>query len=121
MSRKIKINQATRRTAQIIVQNILKPTYFKEGVPLDEIADALRDMGITMIMEDNTEWSGFLVGSTGEAFIRLAPTTTSVFGNSWCNKNIIFYEPYDNTGLLITWYKCESRRYEKFEVIGYIS
>jgi hypothetical protein len=99
MARKVMINQATRRTAQVMVQNILKPTYFKDGVPLDDLADALKDMGIVMVMEDNTEWAGFLVGSQGECFIRLAPMTTAVMGQSWQNKDIVFYDPYENTGL----------------------
>lgn len=118
MARKVMINQATRRTAQTVVRNILKPTYFAEGVPLDELSDALEDMGIIMVMEDNTEWAGFLCGSKGECFIRLAPATTRETDHP---SGLDFYDPYENTGLRLTWYKCESRYDAKFEVIGYIS
>lgn len=112
MARKVMINQATRRTAARVVQNILKPTYFNDGVPINELADELKDMGIVMLMEDNTEWSGFFCGLEGECFIRLAPMTTESCG---------FFTPYENTGLRLTWYKCTSRQDRKFEVIGYIS
>ncbi len=121
MAKKIMIRQAMRRTAQVSIQNILKPTYFAEGVPLDEMSDALKDMGIIMVMEDFTEWSGFLCGSHGECFIRLAPMTTMKEGTAPFNEGLEFYEPYENTGLRLTWYKCESRRDAKFEVIGYIT
>ena len=121
MARKVMINQATRRTASRVVQNILKPTYFKDGVPLDEMADELKDMGIVMIMEDNTEWAGFLVGSKGECWIRLAPMTTAKQGTAPFNEGIEFYDPYENTGLRLTWYRMESRYDKKFEVIGYIT
>ena len=121
MPHKIMINQATRKTAQAVLQDILKSTYFSDGVPLDTIADNFKDMGIIMVMEDYTEWSGFLYGSVGKCFIRLAPMSTMKKGTDSFNKGLEFYDPYENTGLRLTWYKCTSRRDSKFEVIGYIT
>jgi len=117
MARKMMINQATRRTAQIIVQNILKPTYFNY-IPIGELDEALQDMGIVMLQEDNTEWAGFLLGDEGDVFIRIAPLTSAVDAK---NNAVPVYTPYENTGLRLAWYRCESRKSRKMEVIGYIS
>lgn len=118
--KKVMIRQAMRRTAQVSIQNVVKSTYFTQ-IPLDEMSDALKDMGIVMVQEDFTEWSGFLCGDQGECFIRLAPMTTMKEGTEPFNAGLEFYTPYENTGLRMTWYKCESRRDRKFEVITYIS
>jgi hypothetical protein len=111
------INQATRRTAQIAVQNILRPTYF-DYIPIGELDEVLQDMGIVMVQEDNTEWAGLLMGDEGEIFIRLAPMTSA---DDAKNNAIPVYTPYENTGLRLTWYRCESRKSRKMEVIGYVS
>ncbi|RLA58209.1 MAG: hypothetical protein DRQ78_12455 [Epsilonproteobacteria bacterium] len=118
MARKMIINQKNRRVASKAIQSILKPTYFADGVPLDALSDALEELGIFMVQEDNTEWEGFLCGSKGECFIRLAPKSSEDIDHP---SGLAFYEPFENTGLRLTWYKCESRRDSKFEVIGYLT
>ena len=124
MTKKINITRYMRKKASEVIQNILNPTYFVDGVPLDEIADTLREIGIVMIMEDNTEWAGMLLGAEGRCFIHLAPISSCWTPNipeGYIGHGINFYEPFENTGLVITWYKCTSRKDQSVEVIGYIS
>lgn len=116
----VMIKQAVRRTAQVSIQNVVKKTYFTQ-IPLDEMADVLKELYIVMVQEDNTEWSGLLCGDEGECFIRLAPEYTAKLELIDNTEEVLFYTPYENTGLRITWYRCESRRDRKFEVIAYIS
>lgn len=124
MAKKVNITAKARKQAGVAIQNLLKPTYFKNGVPLDEIAETLKELGIVMIMEDNTEWSGFLLGAEGRCFIRLAPVKSKWTPDNpegYTGHGLNFYEPFENTGLVLTWYRCESRFDRAIEVIGYIS
>jgi len=117
MARKMMMNQKDRRIVSKAVQKVLKETYFKQ-IPLDALGDALVDSGMIMLQEDNTEWAGWLCGEKGRAFFRIAPISSGIVDE---NIQEEFYTPYENAGLLITWYKCESRYDSKYEVIGYIS
>ena len=124
MAKKINITAKARKQANRVIGSILKPTYFKGGVPLNEIAVALKEQGIVMIMEDNTEWAGFLLGAEGRCFIRLAPVSscwTPDNPEGYIGHGLDFYEPFENTGLVLTWYKMESRLDKAIEVVGYIS
>lgn len=115
MAKKMLINSSVRKTAQVVLQNVVKRTYFKH-IPINDIDIALQDMEIVMVQEDNTEWTGMFCGDQGECFIRLAPMNFNI------NKDgVLFYTPYENTGLRLTWYRCESRKDRKFEVIAYIT
>ena len=111
------VNKSIRHRVGKAVWEVLKPTYFKE-IPLDSICQALIENDMIMLQEDNTEWNGILCGIQGEAFFHVAPLDS---GRIDYDINEEVYEPYENTGLRLTWYKCESRRDGKFEVIGYIS
>lgn len=120
----ITMTATLRRCANQAVYELLKPTYFYDGVPLHKLESTLKDMGIVMIMEDNTEWSGMLCGANGECFIRLAPVETKWTPDNpegYTGHGINFYKTYENAGLRLTWYKCTSRNDSKYEVIGYIS
>lgn len=124
MAKKVNITAKARKQAQTAIQNLLKPTYFKEGVPLNEIAETLKELGIVMIMEDNTEWAGFLLGAEGRCFIRLAPVNTKWTPDNpegYKGHGIDFFKAFENTGLVLTWYKMESRFDKAIEVVGYIS
>jgi len=124
MPRKVMMNQKIRKVVGKDVQEILKPGYFDGGVPIDKIVDVLKSHRIVLLQEDNTEWSGFFCGAEGRAFIRLAPV-----GTKWNPDNrefyhshgVEFYTPFENTGLVLTWYRCENRNDRKYEVVGYIS
>jgi len=37
-----------------------------------------------------------------------------------CN-GVDYYKPFANTGFRLSWYKCDSRRDGKYEIIGYLT
>ena len=110
------INRQLRNKAQKAVQNAVNATYYSE-VPIDTIADNLRTVGIVMIQEDNTEWSGMLCGSDSRCTIRIARNDVYDI-TRWGTKK---YEEIDNACIALTWYKCTSRKDSKFEVIAYLA
>lgn len=124
MAKKILMNAKKRKMVSNAVYEILKSTYFADGVPLHEISSTLKKFGVIMVMEDNTEWSGLVCGDEGSCNIRLAPIEsmwTPDNPEGYTGHGFKFYESYDNAGLILSWYRCTSRRDGKYEVIGYIS
>jgi len=111
---KVKMDAKTRKIAGKAVYNVLKPTYFTE-IPINIIGDALKENGIVMLQEDNTEWSGIFCGEQGQCIIILADEKSK-----YEKDGIEFYIPYDNVGLSLSWYKCNDRSTRKIEVIGYV-
>ena len=114
---RVLMNRKLRNQAQKAIQNVLKQTYF-DYIPIGEIDMALQNIGIVMLQEDNTEWSGFFVGNKGECLLRLASIDSA---DDPKYKAIPTYKPFENAGLCLSWYKCESRKSTPMEVIGYIS
>jgi hypothetical protein len=97
------------------LQKILKQTYFK-SIPLDRMFKVLEKHGIVAIQEDNTYWSGFLMGGVKN-------TEMVNFNLGYKNEykeehGIKRYMAVSNAVLTMTYYKMPSG---KFEVIGYIS
>lgn len=94
------------------ISDLLSPKnvteYFRQ-IPLASIGKILKNDKIIMVQEDNTEWSGMLLGKDGRAKIDLAPMNT---------KDGEFYTPYTNTVLVLTWHKMPSGKYE---VLSYVS
>lgn len=113
---KNKISAKLRKQASKIVCEILKPTYFKDGVPLNELFTALESIGIIVIMEDNTRWSGFLCGSDSHCIFTLADINTKYIMNGY-----EMYDSYNNIGLMISWYWMEGTTGKRCEINGYIS
>ena len=111
-SKKNNISAKDRKVAVKVIQDVLKPTYFN-GIPMNRIVVALRKINIVLVQEDNTEWSGFFTGSEGRTTIRIAPLESGELRNG-----LYFYEPYDNTMLVLSWYQIRPGR---MEVTGYIS
>lgn len=58
---KKKMPAKLRDKAQGIVYKILKKNFF-EQIPLQEIREGLKSVNISLLQEDDTEWSGFLLG-----------------------------------------------------------
>ena len=58
--------QETKDKINKEIQNVLKPTYFKE-IPLDDLFKVLDKYNIVPIQEDNTYWSGMLTGGVKRA------------------------------------------------------
>ena len=93
--------------AKLLCQAVSNTYYPK--IPLREIFDAIETAGLVPVMEDNTRWEGFLCGSDGRLFVRLAAKESA---------NGLFFEPSENAGLAVCWHKMGSG---KFEIISYVS
>lgn len=114
---KCNISQKDRRKVAKDLRVVLNAIYFDGGVPIDDITESFEWNDLVLLQEDNTEWSGFFCGAEGEAFIRVAHKD-NIEGYYDGHPH---YKPYDNTGLKLTWYRCNSRTDNKYEVIGYLS
>lgn len=108
-----KMLAAHRKKAVTAVQKVLKPIYF-DRIPINEIADALAKVGVVILQEDNTEWSGIFVGSSGNVTLALGPIESGEKVNG-----IMTYQSYSNVMLALQWYKESPRK--KFEINGYIT
>jgi len=83
-------------------------------VKFQEIINLLNDNGIVILQEDNTEWEGFLTGADGRANIRIAFKNSE---HTLPNKGLSFYEPIDNSLLVLTWHKITAM----YETVAYLS
>jgi hypothetical protein len=110
------INASLRRKAMAAVQYVLKDTYY-DYIPIGELDEALQNLGIVMLQEDNTEFDGVFVGNDSHCLIRLAPLDSGDHENY----AIPVYLPYENCALSLSWYRCDNRKSTPIEVIGYVS
>lgn len=104
-----------RKKINTQIQKFLKPTYFK-SIPLDELFDILEKNGIKPIQEDNTEWSGWLLGGVKK-------TEQVHFNLAWKDEyerdqGMKRYKAIKNAVLNMSYYKMQSGN---FEVISYVS
>lgn len=95
------------------LHRLMEPTYFKD-IPLDEIFNLLKEMGLVPLQEDQTEWEGMLTGESSHTVLRLGYTRSGKLGNN----NIMTYVEIENAGLSLSWHKMGSG---KVEVLAYIS
>jgi hypothetical protein len=102
MGQTITLPQSIRKPLSNALYAVLKPTYF-DGIPMQQIMDSFKTVGVSVIQEDGTEWSGMFTGREGRANIELA-----------FNGKVV-----ENAALALTWHKMEKSG--KFEVVGYIS
>ena len=96
------------------LQKVLKKTYFK-AIPLDEMFKVLEKEGVVPLQEDNTYWSGLLIGGSDK-------TQMVNFNLGWANEfqkvhGIKMYQAIPNSTLNMSYYKMPSGKYE---VIGYV-
>jgi len=87
------------------LQDITSPPYYHE-IPLDDIFEILEENDVMPLQEDDTLWSGLLLGADGRTTIRLAL------------KNGAGYRKIKNSMLVLTWHKMDSGRWE---VVTYLS
>lgn len=79
-------------------------TKYHNKIPLADVVKILAKYGLIMLQEDNTEWSGLLVGETGtQQMIDIGYKET---------KNGEMYTPIENAALVLSWYKMPTGRYE---------
>lgn len=100
VSQKLKVGLRKKVNAELI--KYTTGTYFK-AIPLKDLFSILKKHGIIALQEDNTEWSGLLAGNSETTSFSIAPVSSKV-------ENM--YQPYDNTVLVLQWYKMESGKYE---------
>ena len=108
----VKINAGIRARLNAAVQKVTPGNYY-DNIPLDEIDAALRSEGYLLIQEDNTEWSGFLMGDDSGTLFTLGDLNNhrEVNGRET-------YAEVANSGLRMTWYKMSSGRYE---IVKYVT
>jgi len=100
---KKKINTQLRKAIQ---------TYNPE-IPLDEIEAILQQFGLIILQEDNTPWSGMLTGADAQATFELA-----YLESAYQENDMTFYVPIENAGLLLSWYRMGSGKYE---IVTYVA
>lgn len=116
------LNSNIRKQINTDLYNLITPehktTYF-EAIPLQDIFDILQNYNIVVLQEDNTIWSGLLLGDEASATFPIAyksPIDPNLFigeGNKdTSDDNLIQYDPIVNSELYLYWYKMESGRYE---------
>jgi hypothetical protein len=83
-----------------------KNVWFDE-IPLQQIFDIMEAHGVVPLQEDNTEWSGMLLGREAQITLPLAPK-----GTAEESATDMEYTPFKNATLHLSWYTMPSGRYE---------
>lgn len=109
MSKRPLGNPKLKVQLQKTVYSILKPTFF-EKIPLGAISEAFRAFGVSLVDEDGSPWSGFLLGNKDCGDER-AKDQHAKFALAY-NGQLL------NCHLIISWCRMGSG---KMEVIGYVS
>jgi hypothetical protein len=93
---------------------------YHEKIPLGAVFGILYNEDIIPLQEDYTEWRGMLIGEVGEMHLELSPKNSGRYRvwNGEIIKSILFYTPYKNVMLNLSWYKMPSGRYEVTSYIG---
>ena len=114
--KKIRLDSKTRKLINRYFSQMIntgKNNKYYDSIPLHEYFAVLRAHNIVPLQEDNTMWSGFLVGEQGNARIEIAPFESGVNRDG-----LAFYNPFSNAMFILSWYRMPSNRYE---VSAYIS
>ncbi len=110
------ITESKRMTLQSTVKRRINQQLHKIGtdyykaIPLNMIFNILKSYNIIVLQEDNTEWSGMLVGNNEQVYFDL--------GNAQTKNEKNQYIPYTNAMLALSYYKMSSGRYE---IVSYIT
>ena len=96
------------------INKLITNTYFK-SIPLDKIDEILRKNGALLLQEDNTAWSGLLMGRDGRANLDLGDLESARSEN----RPATFYTPYTNAVLVLMWHKMEVSG--NYEITSYVS
>ena len=60
-AKKRNLTQPIKKKMNKEIHKFVKDTYYR-SIPLGNIMDAVRRFGVVVLQEDQTEWSGFLLG-----------------------------------------------------------
>lgn len=110
-----KVRKLPKKTKDKInkeIQDILKPTYFKE-IPLNDLFKVLDKYNIVPIQEDNTYWSGMLTGGVKD-------TVQTYFELAWkdSKEGNRYTQEIPNASLALSYYKMPSTG--RYEIISYL-
>lgn len=113
---KTSLKVGDRKKINTDLQKILKPTYFDQ-IPLDKMFKVLEKHRLVPLQEDNTYWSGFLLGGVKD-------TEMVNFNLGWKEeyreeRGMKRYMAVPNSVLTMTYYKMPQSG--NYEVIGYVS
>lgn len=103
-----KINGRLRNQAAHKLHAITKG--MQPTIPMIDIMDALEELGIVVLQEDNTRWAGMFVGRQGSADFELGDLDSE-------EKDGTFHR-VQNSMLRMTWYRFDTGRYE---IVAYLS
>lgn len=106
-----RLDSSTRRKANNAIHDLtvkLQPT-----IPLDAITAVLDGLNLVLLQEDNTEWSGMLLGREGKMTANLAWRDSA-----YDQRGLVAYEPIINSMLVLTWYKQGP---SSWETVAYLS
>ena len=109
---KQKLTQPIKKKINKVIGQVLKPTYFS-SIPLDKVFSATEKFGVIVLQEDQTEWSGLLLGGTDK-------TEQVYFQLGWKDTmdSEKRYQVIPNAMLALSYYKMQSGKYE---VLAYIT
>jgi hypothetical protein len=111
-AKKLLIKGNVRTKINNEIHKLINNKYFPK-IPLSAIFDIMGKQGVVAIQEDNTEWSGMLLGREGKLHVELADASQyAEVGNKR-----VYNTVYENM-LILTWYKMDSGNYE---VVAYVS
>ena len=114
----VKMNASLRKKAKEALSKCVKDIYYRE-IPITEICAELKKVGVVVLQEDYTEWSGMLIGAQSHATLTLGDGSKGIPAH-WDMKETI-YPAFDNAALAIQWYKDVKRKDMKYEINAYIS
>jgi hypothetical protein len=110
--------QPQRRKASAALKKAIGKIYY-DVIPMHSIIKELKRVDIVVLQEDNTEWSGMLMGRDSHTLFRLGNANLSSPA-PW-SASVLIYPEYHNAGLALQWYRQDKRRDGKYEINGYIT
>ena len=109
---KIKNSKLLSNVRHKINRELTKLTVNKyfEKIPLKDISDILKNYGVTILMEDQTKWSGFFAGADARDTFDLGYIESEDTNGR--------HTVIDNSSLVMSWHKMPSGRYEIVAYVG---
>lgn len=87
-----------------------------QSIPLDEIFNVLDKYGLIALQEDDTKWSGMLMGRDEHTYFDLAWKSSGYERDDI--KGVKFYVPLPTAKLSLSWYTYDSGKIEITTYIG---
>lgn len=102
------LNTSIKNKINRAIYRIVGNKYF-DKIPLQDIFDVLDKFDIVILQEDNSKWSGILVGRYGQTYFPVASKNSNI-GD--------VYVHFKNTLLALSWYKMQS---DNYEIVSYMT